>query len=45
MTLVVPQIAPKVGAFRWDETAGLAEELGFPQRTRGAKRRPADEEG
>jgi hypothetical protein len=30
--------------FRWDETAGLAEELGFPQRTRGARRRPADEE-
>jgi hypothetical protein len=24
-------------AFRWDETAGLAEELSFPERTRGAK--------
>ena len=23
--------------FRWDETAGLAEELSFPERTRGAK--------
>jgi hypothetical protein len=23
--------------FRWDETAGLAEELSFPKRTRGAK--------
>jgi hypothetical protein len=23
--------------FRWYETAGLAEELSFPERTRGAK--------
>jgi hypothetical protein len=24
-------------SIRWDETAGLAEELSFPKRTRGAK--------
>jgi hypothetical protein len=27
----------KQRGFRWDETAGLAEELSFPKRTRGAK--------
>jgi hypothetical protein len=27
----------KVIGFRWDETAGLAEELSFPKRTRGAR--------
>jgi hypothetical protein len=26
-----------IAGFRWDETAGLAEELSFPKRTRGAK--------
>jgi hypothetical protein len=33
----VPHDLAKLIGLRWDETAGLAEEISFPKRTQGAK--------